>query len=163
MVDHTELAEKLKTTCKDFVESLTHREVETFIDFTDFIEVASREVFADFGEVGDQFYLVIDGRVRLFKEEAGREIDVGHIDAGGLVGEMSFFDRKPRTIRLRAGRDGVKLLSISRKMYRRLTYQHPIIAVHLLEFVVLSLDELVRSTSQDISSLHTQVTGMGMR
>ncbi len=163
MTDSAELAEKLKESCKDFVASMTHKEIETFIDFTDFMEVGSKEVFAEFGEVGDQFYLVIEGNVRLFREEAGHEIDVGNIGTGSLVGEMSFFDRLPRTIRLRAGRNGVKLLSINRSMYRRLTFEHPIIAVNLLEFVVLSLDKLVRSTSKDISSLHTQVTGMGMR
>lgn len=163
MTNETELAEQLKTTCPDFVSSMTHKEVETFIDFTELMEVEPKEIFADIGEVGDRIYLVIEGEVRLFKEEVGREIEVGTVGTGGLVGEMSFFDRKPRTIRLRARRNGVRMLSITRPMYRRLTFQHPIIAVHLLEFIILSLDELIRSTSKDISSLHTQVTGMGMR
>lgn len=163
MTNHTELAEQLKSTCTDFVSAMTHKEVETFIDFTELMEVAPKEIFADIGEIGDQFYLVIEGDVRLFKEEAGREIDVGTIETGGLVGEMSFFDRQPRTIRLRARRNGVRMLSISRTMYRRLTFEHPIIAVNLLEFVILSLDKLIRSTSKDISSLHAQVTGMGSR
>ena len=163
MVDNAVLADQLKDTCEKFVAAMTRQEVETFVDFTELMEVGSKEVFAEIGEVGDQFYLVIGGEVRLFREEAGREIDVGSIGPGGLVGEMSFFDREPRTIRLRARRSGVRLLSISRTMYRRLTFEHPIIAVNLLEFVVLSLDKLIRSTSKDISSLHTQVTGMGMR
>lgn len=163
MTNQTELAEQLKNTCTNFVSAMTHREIETFIDFTELMEVAPKEIFAEIGEVGDQFYLVIEGEVHLFKEEAGREIDVGTIGTGGLVGEMSFFDRQPRTIRLRAYRNGVRMLSISRTMYRRLTFEHPIIAVNLLEFVILSLDKLVRSTSNDISSLHKQVTGIGIR
>ncbi|KAG1694856.1 Aspartate--tRNA(Asp/Asn) ligase [Nymphon striatum] len=35
-------------------------------------------------------------------DEGGKEMDVGRIDAGGLVGIMSFFDKQPRSIRLRA-------------------------------------------------------------
>ncbi len=163
MLENAALAEQLSVTCQEFVSALTRQEILTFVDFTNLVEVGAKEVFADIGEVGDQFYLVIGGGVRLFKEEAGREIDLGTVGIGGLVGEMSFFDRKPRTIRLAAQRNGVRLLSISRKMYRRMTFEHAFIAVNLLEFVILSLDQLIRSTSQDISSLHSQVTGMGMR
>jgi CRP-like cAMP-binding protein len=163
MTSNTALAGQLSDTCKEFVSALTRQEISTFVDFTEVVEVGSKEVFADIGEIGDRFYLVIGGEVRLFREEAGRDIDVGTIGPGGLVGEMSFFDRQPRTIRLAARRNGVRLLSISRKMYRRMTFEHPFIAVNLLEFVILSLDKLIRSTSQDISSLHSQVTGMGMR
>lgn len=163
MVDNNALAEQLSTTCQEFVSALTRQEIMTFVDFTELVDVGANEVFADIGEVGDNFYLVLSGKVRLFKQEAGHDIDVGSIAAGGLVGEMSFFDRQPRTIRLAARRNGVVLLSISRKMYRRMTFEHPFIAVNLLEFVILSLDQLIRSTSQDISSLHSHVTGMGMR
>jgi len=76
---------------------------------------------------------------------------------------MSFFDRKPRTIRLRARRSGARLLAISRPMYRRLTVEHPYIAVNLLEFIILSLDQLVRVACDDLTNLQKQVSGVGYR
>lgn len=157
------LIAQVEDTCKDFVSSLTKEEIEAFVGYTKLKEVGAREVFADIGEVGDDFFLILGGEVRLFKETNGQEIDVGRQGPGSLVGEMSFFDRKPRTIRLRARRSGARLLAISRPMYRRLTVEHPFIAVNLLEFVILSLDSLVRDTSEELTNLQKQVSGVGYR
>ena len=73
---------------------------------------------------------------------------------------MSFFDRQPRTVRLRARRSGVRLLEINRQMYNRLRIAEPYIATNLLEFVVRSLDYLVRHLSDENAKLHKQVTGL---
>jgi len=157
------LVTQMQDTCKNFVSSLTNEEVKIFTEYTELVEVGSREIFADIGEVGDNFYLILGGEVRLFQEDAGQEIDVGSQGPGSLVGEMSFFDRKPRTIRLRARRSGARLLAISRPMYRRLTVEHPYIAVNLLEFIILSLDQLVRVACDDLTNLQKQVSGVGYR
>lgn len=157
------LIAQIEDTCKDFVSSLTREEIETLVGYTKLEEFGAREVFADIGEVGDSFFLILGGEVRLFKESNGQEIDVGRQGPGSLVGEMSFFDRKPRTIRLRTRRSGARLLAISRSMYKRLTIEHPYIAVNLLEFVILSLDSLVRDTSEELTNLQKQVSGVGYR
>jgi hypothetical protein len=70
---------------------------------------------------------------------------------------MSFFDRKPRTIRLRASDDGAELLGVTRPMYKRLCIEHPYISVNLVEYVVLSLDNLLRSTSREVSMLYQKL------
>jgi CRP-like cAMP-binding protein len=114
--------------------------------------------------VGSEFYLVLDGKIRLVNEEGGKEIDVGRIDSGCLAGEMSFFDRQPRSIWLRASRKvGVSLLAISRPMYKRICVEHPYISVNLLEFVVMSLDKLIRNSSKDMATMYKQVAGIGYR
>jgi CRP-like cAMP-binding protein len=157
------LVAQIQDTCKDFVSALTKEEIETFVDYTTLVEVGSREVFAEIGDVQEEFYLILGGEIRLFKDDAGQEVDVGQQAPGNLVGHMSFFDRKPRTLRLRARKSGARMLSISRPMYRRLTVEHPYIAVNLLEFVILSLDRLVRTASDDITNLQKQVAGFGYR
>jgi CRP-like cAMP-binding protein len=163
MYDDSTLPEQLKNTCPAFCDALTHDEIVTFLRFTSIRDVESRGVVADVGEVGDQFYLVMEGEVRLSRQEGKTEIEVGRISPGGLVGEMSFFDRQPRTVRLRASKKGARLVVITRTMYKRMTIEHPFVAVNLLEFVILSLDKLIRSTSQDITSMHKQMTGVGYR
>ena len=68
---------------------------------------------------------------------------------------MSFFDRQPHPIWLRAGRKGnVRILSISRPIYKRLCVEHSYIPVNLLEFVVMSLDKLIRNSSKDIEAMY---------
>jgi len=159
-----ELVSQVIEACPQFCAALTTEEVSTFVKFTNLLEAKPNEIIADIGEVGDEFYLVLEGRIRLIGEESGKEIDVGRIEAGCLAGEMSFFDRQPRSIRLRASKKaGVKALAISRPMYKRLCVEHSYIAVNLLEFVVMSLDKLIRNSSKDIATMYKQVTGIGYR
>ncbi len=155
--------EHLIEACGKFCQVLTRDEVELFLRFSTIKNLEPREIIAEIGEIGDAFFLVMQGEVRLFQQEGLTEIEVGRIQAGGLVGEMSFFDKRPRTVRLKAGKQATQLIVITRPMYRRLTIEHPFIAVNLLEFIILSLDHLVRSTSKDISFMHKTMTGVGYR
>ncbi len=152
------IIEKFMDSCHAFCSALTRDEVETFLSFTTLQSLKPKTVAAEIGEVTNEFYLVLDGIVRLTQEQQNTEIEVGRMGKGALVGEMSFFDRQPRTVRLSAHDHGARLLVINRPMYQRLTIEHPFIAVNLLEFVILSLDKLFRTTSQDISDMHTQIS-----
>lgn len=163
MKNNSTKPEDIISTCGKFCEALTHDEVGTFLRFSTMQTIEAGVIIADVGEVGDSFFLVTDGDVHLFQGEGDNEIDVGEIKPGGLVGEMSFFDKLPRTVRLKAGKKGARLVVVKRPMYRRLTVEHPFIAVNLLEFIILSLDQLVRRTSKSISSLHKTMTGVGYR
>jgi CRP-like cAMP-binding protein len=87
-------------------------------------------------------------------------MEIGKIQPGEMLGEMSFFDRKPREIRLRAGED-TRLLRISRRMYDRLRLERPLLAVLLLEVAIISLDHLYRRTSSDMAQLNRYIHRTG--
>ncbi|EIJ35752.1 Crp/Fnr family transcriptional regulator [Thiothrix nivea] len=157
------LLEQVKDTCQEFCAALTDDEVSKFVRYTRVRELGAQEVVADIGEISDRFYLVIGGAVKLLQVDGEREFEVGSIEPGSLVGEMSFFDRQPRTVRLRARRSGVRLLEINRQMYNRIRIEEPYIATNLLEFVIRSLDFLIRNLSDENAKLHKQVTGLGYR
>ncbi len=158
------LVQKVMEACPKFCEALTNEEVATFLKFTNIVDAEPNNIIADIGEVGNEFYLVLEGRVRLMSVEGGNEMDVGRIEVGCLAGEMSFFDRQPRSIRLRSGKkNGVKLLAIPRPMYKRLCVEHSYISVNLLEFVVMSLDKLIRNSSKYMTTLYKHVAGVGYR
>ncbi len=154
---NTNLLAQVKTSCQDFCAALTDDEIARFIRYTRVLELQSRAILADVKQLGDRFYLVISGEIRLYHVEGDKEYEVGHINAGGLVGEMSFFDRRPRTVRLRAYDAPVQLLEISRPLYSRLKIEEPYIATNLLEFVIRSLDFLVRYLSDENARLHKQL------
>lgn len=160
---NAQLLEQVKDTCQEFCAALTDDEISKFVRYTRIRELGAQEVVADIGEISDRFYLVIGGAVKLLQVDGEREFEVGFIEPGSLVGEMSFFDRQPRTVRLRARRSGVRLLEINRQMYNRIRIEEPYIATNLLEFVVRSLDFLIRHLSDQNGKLHKQVTDMGYR
>jgi len=133
-------------------ETLTIKEVTTLIDYTELVVFDKGDIIADIGDVGEALYFVIQGETALFVGDK-TESQVGLIQAGELMGEMSFFDREPRSVRARAMRDDTRLLKLSRAMYKRLRVEHPYIAVNLLEHAIVSLDHLFRQASNDLSSL----------
>lgn len=144
-------------------ESLTVKEVQTLLDYTDLVTYQKAEVIADIGDVGEALYFVISGEAVLMAGGEGAETEVGRMQEGELIGEMSFFDRRPRTVRMRAMRDNTQLLKLPRAMYDRLRVEHPYIAVNLLEHAIVSLDHLFRRVSTDVATFSQYFYGPGKR
>lgn len=144
-------------------ETMKGSEYATFLEYCELIEVKQGEVIADIGEVGEALYFVVEGEVSLVTGSPASEIEVGRIHTGELMGEMSFFDRKPRQVRLKAATPRDRLLKLTRPMYKRLRIEHPYIAVNLLEYVIISLDHLFRRASEDVSNLNLYLFGAGKK
>ncbi len=142
-------------------EALTVKEVQLFLDYTEVVTFNKDEIIADIGDVGEALYFVIQGATALFHEESGGETEVGRGDSGELMGEMSFFDRQPRSVRIKAVENNTQLLKLSRTMYNRMRIEHPFIAVSLLEHAIISLDHLFRRVSSDVAAYSNFLYGKG--
>ncbi len=144
-------------------ESLTIKEVRILLDYMQLVEVKEGEVIADIGEVSEALYFMVKGEAALFYDNNGKETEVGRIQLGELMGEMSFFDRQPRSVRMRAISAEAQLLRLPRPMYLRLRVEHPYIAVNLLEHAIVSLDHLLRRVSKDVATFSHYLYGSGKR
>jgi len=134
--------------------SLTPSEVNILLEYLEVVSFKSKQVIAEIGEVGEALYFVVDGEAALYHDDAGREVEVGRMKEGELMGEMSFFDRVPRAVRMRALRNNTSVLKLTRSMYDRLRVERPYIAVNLLEFAIISLDHLIRRVSEDVATFN---------
>ncbi len=144
-------------------ESLTVKEVQILLDFMELVTYRKNGVIADIGEVGEALYFVVDGTIALTVEESGGENEIATVHAGDMLGEMSFFDRRPRSIRLRAKSDDTRLLRLTRTMYNRLRVEHPYITVTLLEQSIISLDHLFRHLTAEVSTYADYLFGKGKK
>jgi CRP-like cAMP-binding protein len=135
--------------------------VATLREYLQDISFKKDQVIAEIGEVGDALYFVVNGKSGLYRDEEGEEIKVASLKEGTLVGEMSFFDRKPRNVRMKADSKNVQMLVLTRPMYQRLKIEHPIIAVNLLENAIVSLDYIIRHMGDDIANLNHYFYGTG--
>ena len=132
-------------------ETLTITEVKTLIDYTELVIYNKNDVIADIGDVGEALYFVIQGTTALFAT-GKTESQVGCINAGELMGEMSFFDRQPRSVRAKAMVDDTQLLKLTRSMYQRLRVEHLYIAVNLIEPAHIRLVHRFRQLGMDVST-----------
>lgn len=144
-------------------ESLTIKEVQTLLEYTELVEFEKGDIIADIGEVGEALYFVIKGSAALFFQEGDQETEVGSMTEGELIGEMSFFDRRPRSVRIRSTVAETHLLKLTRVMYERLRVEHPYIAVNLLEHAIISLDHLFRRVSSDVATFTNYYFGPGRK
>lgn len=155
------LVDFLRTHCR--CETLTPKEVDRLIDYTELMDLGQGEIIADIGEVGEALYFIIQGEAVIKHGPLHDEVEVGRMREGELMGSVSFFDREPRDIRLRAGRKRTRMLRLSYPMYMRLRVEAPFIAVNLLEYAIISLDNLVRRTSKDVANLSLYLYSTGKR
>jgi CRP-like cAMP-binding protein len=132
-------------------DTLTPREIDVFLDYCETLQVPPREIIADSGEQGQALCFVVEGGAVLVHGDQSQEVELTHIAQGELMGEMSFFDARPRMLRIRASKRGARLLRLTRPMYERLRVEHPYIAVNLLEYAIISLDHMFRRVSSDMA------------
>lgn len=142
-------------------ESLTLSEVDILTHYLQDKAFERNQIISDMGDVGDCMMFVIKGKVGFNSFDGQDEVNVGIQGVGNLVGEMSFFDRKPRNLRMYAASKKVKVLALTRPMYDRLKIEQPFIAVNILENAVVSLDHLVRSMSENMAQIEHYVHGYG--
>ncbi len=144
-------------------ETLTPREVESLIEYTELMDLGPGQVIADIGEIGEAIYFIIQGEAVITHGPEHDEVEVGRMLEGELIGSVSFFDRETRNIRLRAGRKRTRLLKLSYPMYMRLRVENPFIAVNLLEYAIISLEHLIRRLSKDMTDLNLYLFSTGKR
>lgn len=144
-------------------ESLRREDVETMKGYLDERVFRPNEIIADKGEVGEALYFLISGSPILTEGSGENEVVVANLAPGKLVGEMSFFDKKPRRVRMKAGDEEVHALVLSRPMYERLRIEHPLIALNVLENAIVSLDFLIRDMGDNMVDLSRYVHGPGKR
>jgi CRP-like cAMP-binding protein len=117
------------------MQSLSARAVRKLYD-------AGELVFSE-GEPCEGFYVVLTGKIRIFKTSAnGREQILAMEGPGSSVAELPVFDggRYPASV---AAVDGSEMIFISRKDFQAFCLQHPQVALKVLAVVGSRLRRLV--------------------
>jgi signal transduction histidine kinase len=105
------------------------------------------QVVCEEGEnVSDAMYVVLDGRLRVFKHDVeGHEVDIATLEPGEFFGEMAILDRGPRSATVLCLTD-CQLFELDRTAFMSLLDHAESHAV--LFSIVSALIERVRSTSE---------------
>jgi CRP/FNR family transcriptional regulator, cyclic AMP receptor protein len=74
-------------------------------------EYKKGEVLFREGETSKDLYIIQNGIVKIYKEVDGKTLPIALVHAGQFVGELSFFDGKPRSATAEAATD-LKVLKL---------------------------------------------------
>jgi len=140
--------------------SLSAEDNARLLDYFERICFKPKQIIADVGEVGEALYYIVEGEAVLYNNEKGNEMEVTRVQRGELMGEMSFFDRSPRQVQIRAGKHGAIVFRLSREAYERMRQEFPAGAAILLEAVIISLDHIFRRTAHYLCDLSQYLYGM---
>jgi len=112
-------------------EGCSQRQLRALARITEVREFPEASVLARAGDPGHEFFLILDGRVRIEVSPRKR----ARLNPGEFFGEMSLLDGGPRSATAVA-ETGVRLLVIARRDFSLLLAKVPDLTRHLL--VVLS-------------------------
>lgn len=87
------------------------------------------QIFAE-GDPGDYMYAILEGEVDITR--GGRSIAI--IGKGGVFGEMSLIDQKPRSATATARTD-IRVVGIDRKRFLELVHTKPFFAVQMMQIL----------------------------
>src|SRR5690606_30729900 len=79
---------------------------------------AGRKLFREEDDA-DSAYIVVRGKIRLFRESEGEPVDVGVAEPGSTLGEMALIADAKRITSAEAASDA-EVLRINRSMFRRI-------------------------------------------
>lgn len=94
------------------------------------------------GEEGMRMFLILDGSVRIEKQQGDASVELAVLGPGASFGEMALFDGHPRSATARAV-GACRVLSVDRHVVARLGRDNPVIYEALLR----ALSERLRATS----------------
>lgn len=142
---------------------------ETFIEllFEDFSEYELKELLSlarserfnsgDFlfreGDDSESIYIIFSGRVEISSRTDNLDkISFPTVINGTVLGEIAFFDGKPRTASVRAI-DNIEAIVIDKECFTEIERFHPKLAIKLLKEIIRITAERLRWTDQMLKEL----------
>ena len=123
------------------------------------------QVLVRVGEAGEEMFVVLRGSMVISKAVTGRvEQVLARIGPGDFFGEMSLFDRSPRSATVQADTEAT-LLVLDREALRRLTEQNPRAAAAFFQALVQVFIERLRASGDlvaEVTRWGLEATGLDM-
>ncbi len=125
---------------------LTYKEIIRVLNLTEVSDFAVGDTLLRENEPGDEFYIILRGKVRLHKEGTF----ITELLAGSHLGEMALIDRTPRSVTATAEED-TRVLILRRNDFYEIIRKDPPLSVKLLWSFVQVLADRLRKTTADLS------------
>lgn len=123
-------------------------------------EIAQHAEVIRQGEPGDAMFLIMSGELRARTMVGGRETILATFGPGDFFGEMSLFDRGPRSADVVANVDS-SVLKLSIGSFERLTREMPGLATPFLKATSRTLAARIRADNKRLARVTQQFSASG--
>ena len=145
--------------CIYLFKDLSDEELALISDITAERDFVAGEVIFKEGDVGDAFYAVLEGKVRISKEINGAgEEALTILDKGSYFGEMALIDEFPRSASAVAHTD-CRVLMMDKADFSQLLSRNKELAYKLLWVFCQVLSQRLRDTNEKIINLFAIARG----
>jgi CRP-like cAMP-binding protein len=86
------------------------------------------------GSLGESFFVICGGAVKVFRTDGEARRDIATLDEGAFFGEMALLSGAPRTASVEAAAEDTQLLEISAPVLTELSVKYPPVAKALKKF-----------------------------
>ena len=126
----------LKTVLRNYFASDNAGILRTLQSEADYVDLASGATLLRQGDVSDDVYFVLSGRLHAFSEtESGARKILSEIGRGESIGELALFTGEPRSATIVAVRDSL-LIKVTRAMIEHAILQDPAIEMTMMWLVI---------------------------
>jgi len=126
----------LRTVLRNYFASDNAEILRTIQSEAEYVELASGGTLLRQGDISDDVYFVLSGRLRAFSEnESGVRKILSEIGRGETIGELALFTGEPRSASIVAVRDSL-LLKVTRAMIERAIMQNPEVEISMTRLVI---------------------------
>lgn len=119
------------------------------------LTLKDQQVLFRTGDKPEGMYIVRKGELIVYLEQEGREVPLAKLGAGSIVGEMAFFDQKPRSASVKAGQTGTEVTLITATDFGKLMKQIPKWFVSIMS----ALSSRLRTTNDKLSKIENATNG----
>ncbi|HKV12066.1 MAG TPA: cyclic nucleotide-binding domain-containing protein [Thermoanaerobaculia bacterium] len=115
------------------------------------------------GEMGNEMYVVLEGRVMISKYIPGAgEEALAFLERGGYFGEMALIDHEPRSADAKAHEDGAVVLAIPREVVEGILDIHKISSIRLLTILCHLVASRLRELDEKVIGWFIIAGGSGI-
>ncbi len=138
-----------------FFEGLTPEALTMIANVTREEALSSGTRLFQYGDPGDKLYIILEGKVRIFREVGGMgEEALAVLGPGEVFGEMALLDESPRSAGAIA-HERCRLLIITKDAFDDLLFLHKDLAFEVLWSCVRMLAARLRETNDKLTFLST--------
>ena len=127
--------------------SLTDEQLDRFAQFVEVEKIPQWTVIVKQGDPGDSMYCILEGELRARINVLGQETILATLSAGDFFGDISLFDRGPRSADVVANSDSL-VVKITTAAFDKLAAEAPDIATPFLRAVGRTLSARIRTDNK---------------